>query len=1600
MSSNIKDNLIKRVLPVVLALMCAATLIPSDLMLAEAEAATNSYYTTRSGSWGEYAGSFERVTSSGETYGESQESFLYVGTGDEKEYIYCTDFSTLFSTGYKARYDLSDYMPDSVISLIALGHKYIDSYADSNSLSTGNRYLLKQLYTWRIQYENGLASDSDVAILYIVGMDNSTQASVFSAAKSYAQENASAYTCGGYAYIDEENGSQSAADFWYKEATGKLSLKKVSADTDITDGNSCYSLTDVEYGVYSDSGCTKSVGTLNVTSDGTSNTIELDAGTYYVKETKTTDGYALDKTVHKVTVTAGGTVTVSVSDTPKSNPVSLIVAKLDSETGENEPQGGASLSGAQFTVKYYDGYYDTDPAASGVSATRTWVISTDENGEATLSDSVKVSGDSFYYNSAGDAVLPLGTVTIEETKAPEGYLADDTVYVRQVTSDGDIETVDTYNSPTVSEDVIRGGIMIQKRDLQSGDAVPEGAATLSGAVFAITNENDHAVLVDGVSYDPGEVVMSITTDEDGIAQTAADVLPYGEYSISETSGPEGYLNEGVIYQEFSIEEDGVIVDLTGEADSILNQVKRGDFEITKINSDTQAVMGGVTFMITSNTTGETHYFTTDANGYYSSASGWNKHSSNTNGGGADDGLWFGLDADGNNVEVDDDLGALPYDTYTITEIEGDVNEGMEMLVLTLTISRDSVTIDMGNVENDETGTLQTEAVDEETGLHYAIADEETVIVDTVSYENLKKGTYTLVTTLMDADTGTAICNADGTAVQSETEFSASGSGQVKTELVFASADHAGKSVVVYEMLYLDGELVASHCDISDTDQTVYIPSLDTTAMDSETGLHISNADDSATVTDTVSYTNLQPKRFFTMVGTLYDAETGEALTDAIGNEVTVRKTFYSGSDGEGSVTMEFIIDASELAGKTVVVCESVIRNDQNAYTYAVHKDLTDEDQMVHFPKIGTTATAEDSEDHLTMADEDITITDTVAYENLVPGYEYTLTGTLMDAATGKAIVDDAGEEVTATAVFTPEEADGEVKMNFTFSGEALGGTTTVVFESLYVNSVLVAEHRDLTDEDQTVYIPEIGTEASDAETGTNVSYADEDITIVDTVSYTNLLPGRTYTMCGTLYDQESGEAFLDDDGNEITASAEFTPSDPDGTVEVAFTFSGVSMAGTTAVAFETLEYEGKTYAVHADLTDESQTVYIPEIGTTAVDSETNGHIACGDESVTIVDKVSFNNLAPGHEYTVTGTLMDADTGKAVTDSNGDAVTAETTFTPVAASGSVEVTFTFDASALCGHTLVVSETLTVNGEVAAKHEDLNDEGQTVYIPEIHTNATDTASGTNVSNHDSIITIEDVVTYENLIPGKEYVLTGTLMDKSTGKALKDDNGDKVTESVAFTPDTADGEVTVTFTFDGVTLGGTTAVAFETLTYEGVEVAVHTDIDDEDQTVYIPEIGTKAVDSETKKHTSTADSSVTIVDTVSYSDLAPGKEYKVTGILMDKETGKAFTDADGKTVTSEATFTAEESSGTVEVEFTFNGTGLGGTSVVVYEYLYLDSYLVTSHEDIGDKAQTVKLTAPKTTSHPKTSDGAKAGMFAALAAAGLAVAVLAAKRRRQAK
>ena len=932
----------------------------------------------------------------------------------------------------------------------------------------------------------------------------------------------------------------------------------------------------------------------------------------------------------------------------------------------------------------------------------------------------------------------------------------------------------------------------------------------------------------------------------------------------------------------------------------------------------------------------------------------------------------------------------------------------------------------------------TTLTDSETEDHIANADKSVKLTDVVSYTNMKPETeFTVTGTLMDRATKKAVVDADGKKVTSTVKFTtpaaAEGektvSGEAEVVFEFNASSLKNHTVVAFEKMWrndLDTDvLMWQHEDYNDKAQTVHFPEGKTTIKDNDTGNHItSEVLKEITLVDHVHYSNLLPGKEYTVNGTLMDKKTGKPLVDKDGKKVTASTTFTAPAAEDGKDSVSGVVDVTfkfkggdYLAGKTLVAFETCQYKNKDVF---VHEEINDAPQTTYVPNGKTNLADNTTKDHIAKAAKKMSLTDTVSYENLKSGETYKVTGVLMDKDTGKEFLVN-GKKVEATKEFTIDpkpivdvngnkvkDQDGNVMMapvsgsidlTFEFEGsDELKGKTLVAFETMTYKDVEIFVHKDLKDEGQTVHIPDGHTSAVDADTKDHIANADKDVTIVDTVAYSNVLAGKEYTVNGTLMDKKTGEPLLID-GKKVTASTTFTAPTPEdgakyvsGTVDVTFKFDGSSLANKTVVVFEDMIHKGNSVFTHADINDKEQTVHFPEGKTTIKDNDTGNHITSEVlKEITLVDHVYYSNLLPGKEYTVNGTLMDKETGKPFVDKDGKKVTASTTFTAPAAedgkdtvSGAVDVTFKFKGGDyLAGKTLVAFETCQYKNKDVFVHEEINDAPQTTYVPDGHTTFVDNATKDHIAGITEKMSLTDTVYYENLKSGETYKVTGVLMDKETGKPLLI-NGEKVEVTKEFTIDPkpivdekgneikdqdgntmmapVSGNIDLTFEFEGSDeLEGKTLVAFETMTYKDVEIFVHKDLKDEEQTVHIPGGHTNVVDKDTKDRISKADKEVTLIDTVTYSNVLAGKEYEVTGTLMNKETGEPIL-VDGKEVKSTVKFTAPTPedgskyvSGTVDVTFKFDGSALAGKAVVAFEKVTYKGITVFTHADINDNDQT---------------------------------------------
>lgn len=398
----------------------------------------------------------------------------------------------------------------------------------------------------------------------------------------------------------------------------KIQLQKTSANPELTKGNSCYSLAGAEYSIYTNKSCSKDsyfgfirtdangfgVYGDDLDSKGKHVGSDVTNRTYYAKETKAPKGYKLDTTVYtfkdsgKKTVDGVSIYSFTCSDKPANDPVTVLLKKQDAKTG----QATTRLAGAEFTIKYYDGSYKTEDELKGVKATRSWIIKTNSNGYAELSQKCLVSGDEFYYSSSDNTnpCLPLGTVTIQETKAPENYELNPNLYIGQITEEGGLGWLTTNlltpeGQLIVPEsETVRGGLSIHK---SSDDAI------IKDIWFRITSDNGYSKDVATNSMGTIELAdLDIFNDNNEYVKYTIEELGFkdanGNYYI-----PKRYKTEGP--KTVTLKKDGTVtVSFNNSIDTVpLNIIKSAD----------DKNVSGIYFKVTAST-GKTYTVVTDNEG--------------------------------------------------------------------------------------------------------------------------------------------------------------------------------------------------------------------------------------------------------------------------------------------------------------------------------------------------------------------------------------------------------------------------------------------------------------------------------------------------------------------------------------------------------------------------------------------------------------------------------------------------------------------------------------------------------------------------------------------------------------------------------------------------------------------------------------------------------------------------------------------------------------------------------------------------------------------------------------------------------------------------
>ena len=790
-------------------------------------------------------------------------------------------------------------------------------------------------------------------------------------------------------------------------------------------------------------------------------------------------------------------------------------------------------------------------------------------------------------------------------------------------------------------------------------------------------------------------------------------------------------------------------------------------------------------------------------------------------------------------------------------------------------------------------------------------------------------------------------------------------------------------------------------------------------------------DENAVVVENIYYQNLAEDTTVRVDGKIYDVTNG---TDNA--ELVLEQSFYQditvGTDRSGEFTVTFDpIDTSDKGNHRYVVVDNIYMEvNGEDVLIAEHNVMDDDLETLYVPDCSTTLFNSHEAEYKVVSETyaDVTLIDHVAYTNVRPGTELQMTAVLMDVNTNQPVRDADGNTVTNTVQFVPTEESGVVDVPLTFtqvlvSRDWEADDAWVCFENMQPSrpgheDFNYVVHNDIHDEDQTIYHPAFRTTAVNAHTGTQYIQSLPDQTVTDTVELRNfeqaVEEGDIFTLVIEAHDAETGEALLDADGNIVTASKTFVYNGQTSET-IDLTFDATGLENTIVVFYETLYFgthtSGDEHKVleEVDKDNTAQSVIVLDVRTTATDDATANTDIISVQRI-INDDIHFYGIAPDTDYVIATRLVDQASGDFITNADGSEYVVYTNYHSPAHSDNVEddlidangnvvgvtthtiIKMDINGTNAIGKTVVVFERVFVDTGVTpvwtatkitddvptddtpfASHEDIDDDFQTVHVPDIHTNAMDKNDGDQTLRaEDGVQTIVDTVTYTGLIPGDEYTVTGVLVLKSV---FDDDgnpeyvlyNGKKVTGETTFTASaTGNGTVEVEFTFDASPYAGRSAVVFETLMFEDIEVVVHADINDEDQTVVItgeqPEISTSVRDAADGDNVVAGGENQTIIDTVEYHNLVPDQEYTMTCELVVStghvvgEPYEYVVDKDGNIVTATISFTPTSTDGTVEVPLTFDASNYSAKQLVCFETCrWLGLQTVAEHKDINDFNQT---------------------------------------------
>lgn len=758
-----------------------------------------------------------------------------------------------------------------------------------------------------------------------------------------------------------ESLSKSASVTATAQGVGSIKIHKYSASPEITNGNSCYSLKGAEFGIFktmADAQAGKNaVATIVTDQDGNGSIGNLAYGTYYVKETKASPGYRINNDVYREKVDSDIPVAFDVPEEAGNDPASVLVQKKDSN-------GTIFLEGCIFAIKYYDVQMDTDPAQAGKSAVRTWYIKTNDLGKADIGDSkcIQKNSDPLYYDNYGVAIIPLGTITVQEIQAPEGYVLDDTIHTFRITDNPDgIPHINVENERTISNSQMKQPFeLIKLAEGKNNSTYP-----LAGAGFSACRADQLTCVPEDYKVAEGEIIVKddlglyyiwnqdravaltadgsteLFTDENGYAKSVP--LAYGKYIVRETTVPKNFHPVEAFTVNITENSDepvklGYFTDKSFKA--YLKLIKKDDATGKKILSDS------ATFKIWSYD--DNDYVSFDGVSEFKTKDGelmtpgtlmpgkYRIEESE-----CPNGYYNKLQNKSYDITIDADAVYKIYETP-----EGQVTD---MGVFEYEIDNTSLHGTIKITKNGEKRIYNETKKEFETstvklaGITFKVYADEDILAQDGSGDTLY---------LKDALVDTIVTDQDGNAATKELPL---GKYRIEEETPaeYVKADPIKVTLAAdgqwTKLLNDDGTVTEGILYELTVDNKLKVPEIHTTATDTK-GQKVLKADGTVELVDKVYYGNLVPGEYELSGYPVY-SNSGDKLTKD-GKAVGAGMKFTAKSE-TGSVDVPYTIDATKLAGRSIVFFEFLYKDGE---LIAVHADIKDQGQTIIFqpnvPKTG------------------------------------------------------------------------------------------------------------------------------------------------------------------------------------------------------------------------------------------------------------------------------------------------------------------------------------------------------------------------------------------------------------------------------------------------------------------------------------------------------------------------------------------------------------------------------------------------------------------------------------------------------------------------